>query len=101
MLKEIRKYLILAAIGGAFYGLLSYHFIYFDWNDIELLKKEKLTLSNTFVNVGDIEHDEFRGPKYFLKDDVLREAGIGDLFVERGILTEQRRYQLELDASSY
>jgi len=101
MLGEIKKYLIIAVIGGALYGLLSYHFLYFGKMDVVPLKKVKLTLEETFVDIGDIANAEFRGPEYFLEVDDLREAGIGEVFVDKGIITEEQRYQMELEISSY
>ncbi len=101
MLGEIKKYIIIAVIGAALYFLMAYHLLIFSNTDIEPLKKVKLTLEQTFVQVGDIGNDEFRGPEFFLEIDELRKAGIGEVFVEREILTEEQRFQMELEIESY
>ncbi len=73
---------------GAGYGLYlvaSYHFIYFGDRNIKWLKKKQITFSDTFYSAT------LKTPDIILSNDVLREAGLADLMVEEGFLTEERR----------
>ncbi len=73
---------------GTVYGLYLVacnHFIYFDSNKIKLLKKKEPTFARTFFSTS------LKSNEAILADDVLREAGIGDLLVEMGLLAEKRR----------
>ena len=54
-----------------------------------MLKKSYLTFEYTFYNVTD------RDPENILRIDLLREAGIGDLLVEMGMVGEMRKESLE------
>lgn len=76
---------------GAMYGLYFVacnHFIYFDSNKIKLLKKKEPTFSRTFFSTS------LKPNETILADDVLREAGIGDLLVEMGLLGKEKRDHL-------
>ena len=57
--------------------------------DFQLLKKSYLTLEYTFYNVTT------KRPENIMKIDLLREAGIGDLLVDIGRLTEGKKQELE------
>lgn len=85
MKKKIISTVMLVVILGVSYFFFKHHLVFYGSN-VKLLKKQgKLTLNQTFVSVED---NEFRGPKDFLMDDALREAGLGEVLVEYGILTE-------------
>ena len=91
MKQRIKQYILIAAGLGVIYFLLSYHIIFYGM-DITLLKKQKLHFNQTFVN---IQPTEFSGPEDTLRIDVLRKDGIGDILVEKGLLTEEKRWELE------
>ena len=79
MLKRLKQYLIIGLIAYAVYFLLSHHLI-LHGRDFHLLDKEKLTLEYTFFSI------KSKSPEKILKINVLRDAGIGDILVERGIV---------------
>ncbi len=87
MLRRLIQYLMIGVVLGVFYILLSNHFLFFgikDFEDVEWLKKRELTLKNTFCSVRQ------QSPEAILKVDELREAGVGELMVERGLLSEEK-----------
>lgn len=88
MKQRIKKYLLIGLAITAFYFVLSNHYIV-DGRDIYLLKKTSLHLHETFVSISN------ERPETILKNDILREAGIGDLFVELEMLTEEEKNLLE------
>ena len=88
MLQRLKHYAIIAAAGFALWGLLSNHFI-FEGHHVHLLKKAELNLHDTFVSLHN------KRPEFILKNDRLREAGIGDLMVEIGMITEDEKSRLE------
>lgn len=76
---------------GVVYGLYFVacnHFIYFGGKDIRLLKKKKLTYSHTFFSTS------LKTNAAILSNDVLREAGLGELMVDMGLLSEKKREHL-------
>ncbi|MBW2513587.1 MAG: hypothetical protein JRE21_03320 [Deltaproteobacteria bacterium] len=95
MAQVLKKYLLYAIIAGIVYMLLAYHFVYTGGenvnikNSFRILKKEKLNLRYTFFSV------QKKKPDTIMKIDVLREAGIGDILVEYGIITENKKIALE------
>ena len=92
MLKRIKSYILFGIFLALGYFISSYHFIFYKINnnlDYALLKKSYLTLEYTFFNVTT------KRPEDIMKIDLLREAGIGDLLVEVGKLTEGKRQELE------
>lgn len=88
MRQRIKQYLLIGLAIAAVYFVLSNHYIV-DGRDIYLLKKTSLHLHETFVSISN------ERPETILKNDVLREAGIGDLFVELEMLTEEEKELLE------
>jgi hypothetical protein len=91
MKQRIKQYILIAIGLGAVYFLLSYHLVFYGM-DVTLLKKSELHFNQTFVS---IKPTEFSGPEDVLKNDVLRRDGIGDILVEKGLLTEDERWKLE------
>ncbi len=87
MKQKIKKYLLIGLAATVFYFILSNHYIV-DGRDIYLLKKTSLHLHETFVSISN------ERPETILKNDVLRDAGIGDLFVELEIMTEEEMNRL-------
>ena len=86
-MKGIKKLIIWGCLGGALYFLMSYHFIFFGVN-CKILKKAKFTLNNTFFSA------QKKNVQALISNDVLREAGIADLLVEMGRITEQEKTNL-------
>ena len=84
MKQKIKKYLLIGLAATVFYFILSNHYIV-DGRDIYLLKKTSLHLHETFVSISN------ERPETVLRNDILREAGIGDLFVELEIMTEDEK----------
>ena len=95
MWKQIKKYLVYAVIIGIVYCLLAYHYIYVGGEDVHILdsvrvlKKEHLNLRYTFYSLQE------KRPETTLKIDVLRYAGVGDILVETGRITEEERIKIE------
>ena len=92
MLKRIKGYILIGIFLALGYFISSHHIILYKLNNnlgFDLLKKSYLTLEYTFFNVTT------KRPEDIMKIDLLREAGIGDLLVEVGRLTEGKRQELE------
>ena len=88
MKDRLKQYILIAAAAAALYFVLDNHFI-FKGHQVHLLKKVEMNLHDTFVSLDN------KRPESVLKNDRLREAGIGDLFVELGMLSEEQKTQLE------
>ena len=87
MKQQLKKYLLIGLAATVFYYVLSNHYIV-DGRDIYLLKKTSLHLHETFVSISN------ERPQTILKNDVLREADIGNLFVELEMMTEDEMNRL-------
>ena len=88
MRQRIKQYILIALAAAAMYFLLDNHFI-FQGRHVYLLKKATLNLHDTFVSL------DHKKPEYFFRNDRLVEAGIGDLLVDLGLITEDQKYALE------
>ena len=88
MKDRLKQYALIAAAAALLWFVLDNHFIIYG-NDIHLLKKDKWDLHDTFVSLNN------KRPATVLKNDRLREAGIGDLMVEIGILSDEEHGRLE------
>ena len=88
MNSRIKQYILIAVVAAAGYFIMSNHFI-FNGSDIRLLKKSTLHLHYTFFSIKE------KRPSSVMKIDYLREAGIGDLLVELGMIDEEQRAKLE------
>jgi hypothetical protein len=88
VLKTIRNYILIVIIAYGVYFVLDHHFI-IDGKNFYLLKKSEITLSYTFYNIQD------RKIESIMKIDALRNDGIGDLLVELGMVTEEKKNKLE------
>jgi hypothetical protein len=85
---RIKQYLLIAAAAVAMYYILNNHFIFYG-REVHLLKKSSLHLHYTFFSI------KGKKPETIMKIDYLREAGIGDLLVELGLINEEQKTQLE------
>jgi len=84
MLNRLKGYFWIALGIGAFYFLLSHHIIFTSVREFDLLKKEELTLEYTFYNLK--THSNFET----LRKDFLRDAGIENILLDRGLITEEK-----------
>jgi hypothetical protein len=76
----MRKYLLWAIAAGAFYFILSHHFIVIG-HSVKMLKKTKLSLNYTMFSTKNMNN------KAILSIPELREVGIGDLLLKAGRIT--------------
>ena len=88
MREKIKLLIMVAFLGTCGYFLLSYHFIYLG-NSVKLLNKARLTSEYTFVYASN------KSAASILRIDTLREAGIGDVLVEIGRISEEEKESLE------
>ena len=84
MVNRLKQYFWIGLAIAAFYFLLSHHIIVTSYKDFDLLKKKELTLEYTFYNIGNKHLEEI------MRVDMLRDAGIGDVLLKRGRVTEER-----------
>ena len=87
-MRRITNTAIWLGIGGLLYFISANHFVYFGGWSVKMLKKKELTLSHTFFSTTLKKND------VILKDKVLREAGMADLLVEMGRMSEAERDKL-------
>jgi hypothetical protein len=85
---RIKQYLLIAVAAVAFYFVLNNHLIFYG-TQVHLLKKSSPHLHYTFYSI------KGKKPANIMEIDYLREAGIGDLLVELGMLNEEQKIQLE------
>ena len=85
---RIKQYLLIAIAAIALYFVASNHFIFYG-GKIHMLKKTSLHLNYTFFSLKE------KKPANIMQIDTLREAGIGDLLVQLGIINETQKSQLE------
>lgn len=95
MASRLKTYFWIALGIAAFYFLLSHHIIFSSFREFDLLKKEELTLEYTFYSLRS------KPPMEVLQIDILRDAGIEDVLLKRGVVTEEQLYQLidKIDSS--
>lgn len=84
MITRLKHYFWIALAIACFYYLLSHHFIFFSMKEFDTLNKANLTLRYTFYSLSN------KPPEEALKVDVLRDAGIGELMVEHGFISEEQ-----------
>ena len=88
MKERIKRYILIAVAAAALYFVLDNHFV-IDGYSVHLLKKSSPNLHDTFVSLDN------KRVESVLKNDRLREAGIGDLLVELGRISEEKKNRLE------
>jgi hypothetical protein len=88
MKQRLKQYFLIALAAAALYFVLDNHFV-IKKHRVYLLPKASLNLHDTFVSIDN------KRPATILENDTLREAGMGDLLVELGMLTDEKKSQLE------
>ena len=91
--QRLKQFLLIAAAFGALYFFSAYHIVIHE-NDFTLLEKPYLTLEYTFVSLNKRDAEDV------LSEDLLREAGIGEILVDLGELDEGQRQELEIKFDS-
>ena len=94
MNSRIKQYILIAVGAAAAYFIMSNHFIFYG-TDVHLLKKPSLHLHYTFYSIKN------KNPSSIMEIDYLREAGIGDLLEELGMIDQEQRALLEGEYSQY
>jgi hypothetical protein len=88
MKQRLKQYFLIALAAAALYFVLDNHFV-FNKNRLHLLPKTTLNLHDTFVSLN------HKRPETIMESEDLRDAGIGDLMVELGMLSEEEKQKLE------
>lgn len=88
MRQRLKQYFLIAAAAALLWFVLDNHFI-IQGHQVHLLKKSTLNLHDTFVSLDN------KRPESILRNERLRKAGLGDLLVELGMITEDKKSQLE------
>ena len=88
MNSRIKQYILIAVVAAAGYFIMNNHII-FNGREVHLLKKSSLHLHYTFYSIKQ------KKPRVIMEIDYLREAGIGDLLVDLGIISEEKKSRLE------
>ncbi|EPR41782.1 hypothetical protein dsmv_0082 [Desulfococcus multivorans DSM 2059] len=98
MNKRIKNLILTGIVGYAVYYVLTHHFIYID-NSFAVLPKSEITLNHTLFSPGNRKEILYKGIDSILENEDLREAGIGDLMVEKNLITsdELRNAEEALD----
>jgi hypothetical protein len=84
----LKRVLLWGGIAAILYVLLAYHLIFFGGTRVRMLKKSSVTLEYTFFSA----HGKSNAT--IMAVDELREAGIGDLLVDMGKMSEKERNAL-------
>ncbi|MGD9054598.1 MAG: hypothetical protein PVJ41_00715 [Desulfobacterales bacterium] len=88
MIKRIKQYILIGILVAAGYFVMNNHFIFYG-TDVRFLKKTSMHLHYTFFSV------KGKKPATIMEIDYLRDAGIGDLLVEMGVIDDEQRFSLE------
>jgi hypothetical protein len=83
-----KKLILWSGLAAVLYVVLSFHFVFFGWKDIKILRKSELTLSYTFFSA------QGKTNRVILKIEPLRRDGIADLLVEAGRMNEEQKEAL-------
>ncbi len=88
MATRLKQYALIAAGLALLWFVLDNHFI-IDGHNVHLLRKSTPNLNDTFVSLDN------KRPESIIQNERLREAGIGDLLVELGIIDSEQQYEWE------
>ena len=99
--KRIKNLIVSGIVGYALYFVLTHHFIYLGM-DIAILPKTELTLTHTLFSPGNRKEILYKGIDSIIENEDLREAGIGELLVEKNLITEDelRAAEAKVDAAA-
>jgi hypothetical protein len=86
--KRIKNIIIAGVVGYALYYVLTHHFIYLG-SSITVLPKSEPTLTHTLFSPGDRKEIIYKGIDSIIAHEDLREAGIGELLVEKQLISEE------------
>ncbi len=86
----VRKIILWGSLAAALYMLLAFHYIYFGGMRVKMLKKTKLTLMETFTDLS----SKAITNKKILQNDALRDAGLADILVDMGRMSEKERNRI-------
>ena len=86
MAKRLKQYALIAAGLALLWFVLDNHFI-IDGHNVHLLRKSTPNLHDTFVSLDN------KRPESIIQNERLRDAGIGDLLVELGIIDSEQKYE--------
>jgi len=88
MQKRIISFIITCLVGYVLYFIMTHHIIMFG-RDFEILKKEKPDLAHSFYSPGDRKEIQYLGLDNILANEDLRNAGLGEILVDRGLISEE------------
>lgn len=88
---RLKQYFWIGLAIAAFYFLLSHHIIFSSFKEFDLLKKQELTMEYTFFSLQQAKIVDV------LSIDVLRNAGIEDILLDRGMITEEKLDKILFD----
>jgi hypothetical protein len=84
MVTRLKQYFLIGLALAAFYFLLSHHIIFTSFKEFDVLKKQELTLENTFYSLSNKSIIDV------LRNDRLVDAGIEDVLLDRGLVSEEK-----------
>ena len=79
---RLKQYFWIGLGLAAFYFLLSHHIIFSSFKEFDLLKKQELSMEYNFFSLKHKKVIEI------MSIDNLRDAGIEDILLDRGLVTE-------------
>ncbi len=88
MRDRIIKFVLIAAAGFGIYWLMNHHLIFFGAS-VEVLPKVETNFTHTFYSVGGRKDIQYKGLDTILANEDLLAAGIDDLLIDRGLVTEE------------
>jgi hypothetical protein len=86
----VKKIVLWGSLAAVFYMLLAFHYIYFGGMKVKMLKKTNFTLLETFTDLSSTAITNER----ILQNNALRDAGLADLLVDMGRMSEQERERI-------
>jgi hypothetical protein len=85
---RLKQYFWIGLALAVIYFLLSHHIIFSSFKDFDQLKKQELTMEYTFFSLKQAKALDV------LSIDILRDAGIEDILLDRGIVDEKELDQI-------